>query len=191
MVLNFPFTKGGNKFCGREWQYNDMNAGFSGLEALGVDKERIHPTFGTSPDFFGGNCDKVGWNKETGFGLVIGGSKEGEIVYGLYIDRNRITPIGEDMITKQYGFDAMGFAPEEVVDVAPTIVDLKRIAKEKGIPRRFTDNASIEELNNLISDADAGVDFSTVKGDTLAIEKPEMKAYDEKASVSKSKKKAG
>lgn len=186
MVLNFPFTKGGNVFCGREWQYNDMNAGFSGLDVLGVTD--IHPTFGTSPNFFGGNCDKVGWNKETGFGLVIGGGKTGEMVYGIYLDKNRITPIGEDMITKQYGFDAMGFAPSADVETGPTLAELKRKATELGIPKRFTSGASKEEVSNLIAEAEAGADFNAIKGDTLSVVAPEAKAYDEKASVSKSKK---
>jgi len=186
MILNFPFTKGGNKFCDKDWTYNDMNGGFTGLASLGVTD--VHPTFGTSPNFFGGNCDKVGWNKETGFGLVIGGSPTGEIVYGIYLDKDRLTPIGIDMVVKQYGIDAMGVEPEPEEATEKSLSELRKEAKEKGIPSRFYMSASKAEVMELIGKVDAGEDFSKVTGQTLAVEQPESKAYDEKASVSKSRK---
>lgn len=176
MRLGFPFTKGGAAFCGKEWQYNDMNAGFVGIEKVGVDPATINRSFGTSPMFFGGNCNKVGWNGETGFGLVIGASAKGDIVYGIYLERERLTPAGIDLLVKHYGIDALGYEPEPVAE-GPTLAELKEKALELGVPTRFINGAAAEEVKDRIEQVERGEDLKAVVGASVAVEPQVERPY--------------
>lgn len=182
MKIQFPMTRGGNVFCGRTWKYNDMDAGFWTLDRIGITDK--HPQFGTSPNFFGGNCDKIGWNKESGFGLVIGGTDKGDAVFGVYIDKARLTAEGKKLIKSEFGKDALDEDEEDEPtheELVEELAKLQKKAEKMGIPSRFINGASASELKDRIAEKKAGANFDEINGD-VAVAPPIVKAYDEKAS---------